>query len=135
MSNRKEAPRLMSWDPRTAEAIEHSNDLHVSPFREDGTTYGTPTWVYAVVVDGDVYVRAYHGTASRWYHAAVAQRAGRIQAAGSAYEVEFEPVSDEKLNDRVDDAYRHKYAGDSYLDQMIDATRRAATVRITPRQG
>lgn len=122
----------MSWDPKVAQAVEKSNDLHVAPFREDGKTYGTPTWVYAVVVDGDVFVRAYHGTSSRWYHAAVTQRAGRIQAAGGTYEARFEPATDPALNDRVDAAYRRKYAGDSYLPAMVDATRRAATVRITP---
>lgn len=29
-----------------------------TPFREDGKTYGKPTWMWAVVVDGDLYVRA-----------------------------------------------------------------------------
>lgn len=38
-----------------------SDDLHISPFREDGKTYGTPTWIWSVVVDGGLYVRAYNG--------------------------------------------------------------------------
>jgi hypothetical protein len=38
--------------------IDEANDLHISPFREDGKTYGTPTWIWAVVVDGVLYVRA-----------------------------------------------------------------------------
>ena len=24
--------------------IAEADDLHISPFREDGTTHGTPTW-------------------------------------------------------------------------------------------
>ena len=122
----------MSWDPEIIERIENSNDLHVAPFRDDGKTPGTPTWVYAVAVDGDVFVRAYNGTGSRWYGAAVKQRAGRIQIAGETYEARFEPVSAEGLNDRIDAAFREKYAGDDYLAPMVDAKRRAATVRITP---
>ena len=26
-------------------SIANTDDLHISPFREDGTTYGTPTWI------------------------------------------------------------------------------------------
>jgi hypothetical protein len=38
--------------------IDEADDLKISPFRADGTTYGTPTWIWEVVVDGDLYVRA-----------------------------------------------------------------------------
>ncbi|WP_236756108.1 DUF2255 family protein [Actinomyces radicidentis] len=48
-----------------------SDDLHVSPFREDGTTYGTPTWIWSVVVDGRLFIRAWNGPSGRWYQAAV----------------------------------------------------------------
>jgi hypothetical protein len=45
-----------------------------------------------VVVDDDLYVRAYNGKSSRWYQAALRQKAGRISAAGMTREVAFEPV-------------------------------------------
>ncbi len=73
--------------------IDEADDLHIAPFREDGKTYGTPTWIWEVVVDGDLYVRAYNGVNSRWYKAALLQKAGRIQAAGITKEVAFELVS------------------------------------------
>jgi hypothetical protein len=75
--------------------------------REDGVTYGTPTWIRSVAISQDLYVRAYHGQDSRWYQAAVRQKAGRITAAGMTKEVTFEPV-DGPINDLVDDAYRAK---------------------------
>jgi hypothetical protein len=56
--------------------IAATDDLHVAPFRDDGTTYGTPTWIWSVAVDGGLYVRAYNRTSSRWHQAAVRQRAG-----------------------------------------------------------
>ncbi|MDQ0470040.1 hypothetical protein QO011_003056 [Labrys wisconsinensis] len=112
--------------------IAGADDLHISPFREDGFTYGTPTWIWSVAVDGSLYVRGYNGQASRWYQAAVRQKAGRITAAGMTREVAFEPV-DGPINDRVDDAYRAKYARSPYLGPMIGARARAATIRITPR--
>ena len=42
----------MPWDDDTLTAIADTDDLHVAPFREDGTTYGTPTWIWSVVVAG-----------------------------------------------------------------------------------
>ncbi len=66
--------------------------LHISPFREDGVTYGTPTWIWSVAVDDALHVRGYNGQRSRWYQAAVRQRAGRIVAAAMTREVTFEPA-------------------------------------------
>jgi hypothetical protein len=91
-----------------------------------------PTWIWSVAVDGHLYVRAYNGQSSRWYQAALRQHAGRVLAAGLTKEVGFEPV-DADINDRIDEAYRVKYRGSPYLNPMIDARARAATVRITPR--
>ncbi len=34
--------------------IAATDDLHISPFRDDGKTYGTPTWIWSVVVDGEL---------------------------------------------------------------------------------
>jgi hypothetical protein len=51
--------------------IAAADDLHVSPFREDGATFGTPTWIWSVAVDGSLYVRAYNGRSSRWHQAAL----------------------------------------------------------------
>lgn len=123
---------MSDWKPEVLDVIAGSDDLHVSPFRADGVAYGTPTWIWSVVVDGGLYVRAYNGRNSRWYQAAMAQGAGRITVAGRTHEVVFEPA-DQAVNDRVDAAYEAKYAGSPYLPPMVSAGTRAATVRITPR--
>jgi hypothetical protein len=56
-----------AWTADHLDAIEGNADLFVSPFRDDGATYGTPTQTWALVVDGDVYVRAASGADSSWY--------------------------------------------------------------------
>ncbi|QQF06198.1 DUF2255 family protein [Sinorhizobium meliloti] len=122
---------MTTWPKDELERIAATDDLHIAPFREDGKTYGTPTWVWSVVVDGDLYVRGYNGQKSRWYQAAIRQRAGRITAAGMTKEVSFEAV-DGAINDRIDDAYRQKYRTSRYLAPMISERARAATVRIVP---
>ena len=124
---------MSTWSKEELRRIAETDDLHVSPFREDGKTYGTPTWIWSVVVDDEVFVRAYNGQSSRWYKAAMRQGAGRITAAGMTKEVTFEPV-DGNINDRIDDAYRAKYKRNPYLDPMIGKRARAATVRVEPRQ-
>lgn len=124
---------MKTWQKEELGKIAGTDDLHIAPFREDGVTCGTPTWIWSVAVDGDLYVRAYNGPSSRWYQAALRQKAGRIIAAGLTREVSFEPVAG-AIDDRIDDAYRAKYRGSPYLKPMIGAGPRSATVRITPRQ-
>jgi hypothetical protein len=127
----------MTWLKDELRRIGEADDLHISPFREDGTTYGTPTWIWSVVVDDALYVRAYNGQNSRWYRAAVNQGAGRITAAGMRREVSFEPMdgpTNEPINDRVDEAYRAKYHDSPYLKPMIGARARSATVKVAPRE-
>lgn len=123
---------MSNWREAELKKIAAADDLHISPFREDGVTYGTPTWIWSVVVDGGLYVRGYNGQNSSWYKAAVTQKAGRIRVAGLEREVEFEPIVGE-VNDRIDEAYRAKYSSSPYLAPMIGKRARAATVKITPR--
>jgi hypothetical protein len=123
---------MAAWSKDELRKIAEADDLHIAPLRDGGATYGTPTWIWSVAVDGALYVRAYNGRNSLWYKAAMRQRAGRIIAAGITKEVAFEPV-DGPINDPIDDAYRAKYRGNSYLASMIGARARSATVRVLPR--
>jgi hypothetical protein len=123
---------MSSWSKEELRKIEESDDLHISPFRENGVTYGTPTWIWSVAVDGNLYVRAYNGTNSSWYQAATKQKAGRITAGGLTKEVAFETVEGQ-IDDRIDDVYRTKYQSSPYLKAMISSRARSATVRIFPR--
>jgi hypothetical protein len=125
---------MNDWIKDDLDKIAASEDLHVAPFRDDGETYGTPTWIWSVVVDSALYVRAYNGKASRWYQAALREKAGRISAAGMTEEVLFEPI-DGTINDRIDEAYRLKYRDSRYLEPMIGNRARAATMEVKPRDG
>ena len=123
---------MAAWAQDELSKIAKADDLHIAPFREDGKTYGTPTWIWSVVVDGMLYVRGYNGQSSRWYQAALRQKAGRIITAGMIKEVTFEPVEG-AINDEVDTAYRAKYKNGAYLSPMIGKRARSATVRVMPR--
>jgi hypothetical protein len=111
--------------------IDKADNLHIAPFREDGKTYGTPTWIWVVVVADALYVRAYNGVNSRWYKSALQQKAGRVIAAEMTKDVIFEPVQGD-INNLIDEAYKSKYSSSSYLAHMIGNTARSATVKISP---
>jgi hypothetical protein len=134
MHKRTDEPTAVEWPPNELQQIADTDDLHISPLRDDGETYGTPTWIWSVVVSGALYVRGYNGQQSRWYQAAVRQRAGRIRAAGVTKEVVFASV-DGAINNRVDAAYRAKYGGSPYLAAMIGEPARSATVQVMPLKG
>jgi hypothetical protein len=123
---------MAAWDPQLIATIAATDDLHIAPLRADGLTMGTPTWIWSVVVDGRLFVRAYNGRPSGWYQSAMTQHAGQITAAGRTIDVTFKPA-DPALQDRIDDAYRAKYAGDFYLGSMISKRAQAAAVEVTPR--
>lgn len=61
---------MATWLKDELRRIAETDNLHIAPLREDGVTYATPTWLWSVVVDGELYVRAYNGRQSRWYQAA-----------------------------------------------------------------
>ena len=124
---------VTTWSKDELRKIAEADDLHISPFREDGVTYGTPTWIWSVAVENALYARGYNGQKSSWYLAAVRQKAGRIIAAGMTKVVAFEPV-DGPINDRIDNAYRAKYHDSPYLRPMISARARSATIKVMPRR-
>lgn len=128
---------MTAWPKDELRRIAEADDLHISPLRDDGVTNGTPTWIWSVVVDDALYVRAYNGKDSRWYRAALRQKAGRIITAGMTKEVTFETVDgpiNDSINERIDSAYRTKYHGSPYLKPMIGKRARSATVRVVPRE-
>jgi len=56
---------MATWPKDELRKIAEADDLHIAPFRENGVTHGTPTWIWSVAVDGALYARAYNGQDSR----------------------------------------------------------------------
>lgn len=124
-----------NWNQEQLNLFSDADDLYISPFYSDGETPGTPTWIWSVVVDNALYVRAYNGQRSRWYQSAVEQNAGKIQIAGQKYDVEFQSIEDDPaLTDLINQAYRKKYGNSDYLSPMLKEGPVSATVQIAPRK-
>lgn len=122
---------MSTWNEDELRRIAQTDDLRVAPFRDDGVTYGTLTWIWSVVVGGNLYARAYNGTASSWYKAALRQRGGRMTAAGMEWNVTF-ARADDAVAAQIDEAYKAKYGSSPYLGPMIGNKARTATVVILP---
>ena len=123
---------MTAWTADQLAKIEDNPDLFVSPFREDGRTYGTPTQTWALVVDGKVYLRAANGPKSRWYQAAITQKAGGVRVSGTFINVTFEAAgTDDEA--AIDAAYEAKYPGSSAVAIMQGDGPKSASVRISPR--
>jgi hypothetical protein len=122
---------MTTWSKDELRKIAESDDVHISPFRAAGKTYGTPTWIFCVAVDDALYVRPYSGKNSRWYQEAMRQKVGRIIVAHMTKEVTFESVEG-PINDHIDQACRAKYPDSPYLSSMISARARSATVKVMP---
>ncbi|MFF4353648.1 DUF2255 family protein [Streptomyces sp. NPDC001530] len=83
-----------------------------------------------VVVDGELYVRAYRGVRSRWYRAAQEHGHGRIQAGAVTRDVLLE-TGDLEPSAEIEAAFRGKYGRPA--DALVaSAEARAATIRIDP---
>lgn len=111
--------------------IVQKDDFHIAPFHADGFTYGTLTWIWAVSVEGKLFVRAYNGTNSKWYQSAIKQKAGKIKAAGMERKVEFKTINGE-INHKIDQAYKEKYGVSPYLNAMISERTKEATIQVLP---
>ena len=122
---------MAEWSAVQLTAIAENSDLFVSPFREDGTIYGTPTQTRALVVEGSVYVRPPTGRNLAGF-SLMTQGTSRVRVAGQYYDVIFEAAGDEN-EAAIDAAYEAKYRGSSAVPIMQGAGPKSASVRISPR--
>lgn len=87
------------------------------------------TEIWAVVVDGEGYIRNGFGDASKWYRRAQRTHRAAFIDGDRRYPVTIEDVDDESTLDAVDAAYRAKYSG-SGLAAVVSAGTRRYTMRV-----
>src|SRR5215470_533844 len=123
---------MVGWNPTELEQIAVAREIEVSSLREDGALT-KPVTIWAVRVEGELYVRSVRGGAGHWYRAAARRHEGRIEAGDAAVDVAFEDAP-HHLDAEIDDAYRQKYGYPSDpVDSITTAEARATTTRIVPR--
>ncbi len=124
---------MIDWTEDELKRIGNADELQIQTTRLDGTLR-KPVTIWTVRVGRELFIRSYRGRASSWFRGALKNNHGRIQAGGVSKAVTFNEVSDPGINDQIDTAYKTKYGrmGAAYVNTMVSADIRAATIKIIP---
>ena len=115
---------MTGWTPAELAAITCADSLGLTVGHEPHSEVE----LGMVLVQDELYVRAYQGPRSRWFQAARESRQGRIRVGDIARDVQLTPAVGPVA--AIDAAYQAKYGSSSALIASTQA--RAATLRVTP---
>jgi hypothetical protein len=118
----------MDWRGR----IEAVREVDIETSRgPDAPVHRTIIW--AVVADGDVYVRSLRGERGRWFRELMANPDAVLHVEGEAIPVRAVRADDPESVERATDGFRRKYGKSRSLDSMIRDEIAPTTVRLDPR--
>jgi len=125
---------MTAWTSDELNKIGTAEELEIASLRRDGTLRN-PMTVWVVRLGDDLYVRSWRGRTGAWFRGTQVRHEGRIWAGGVEKDVTFVEEADADLNDQIDAAYRTKYRryGARYVNPMVAAEVRAATIKLVPR--
>lgn len=117
------------WTPAELATISSMEEVHVCSRRADGSMSPGQT-IWAVVVDGSVFIRSTDGPTKPWFRAARNRGTGRFNVSDSVFSVKFEDAGD------IDQApieaeYRRKYRHRPEYN-VNRAAGSTATLRLLP---
>ncbi|HEX7228796.1 MAG TPA: DUF2255 family protein [Candidatus Binatia bacterium] len=126
---------MTAWTKDELDKIGQADELEIASVRRDGTL-SNPVTIWVVRIGNNLYVRSYKGRRGAWFRAAQVHHQGHVRAGGIEKDVAFVEETDAAIDDQIDTAYRTKYRGygAQYLDPMVAAEARAATIRLVPRE-
>lgn len=93
------------FDRDILEMLDQADEVHI----ETGRGGSTGTVIWAVVVDGSVFVRSVRGGKGRWYREASANQEATLRVDGRRVPVRVVPETDAAVIGKVSEAYREKY--------------------------
>ncbi len=101
-----------SLDGETLDALDRTEEVHIET-RRDASFPGHETVIWAVVVDGDAFVRSVRGAKGGWYREASANPEVTLRVNDERVPARAVPETDARTIERVSGAIREKY-GASY---------------------
>jgi hypothetical protein len=119
------------WTTAELTAIAEVGEVHVSSRRPDGSLSRGQT-IWAVVVDGSVFIRSTDGPDKPWFRAAKNRGVGCFQAGDLILDVTFDDVSDLDQGP-IEAEYRRKYHR-SPAYNVNRAAGSSATLRLLPQR-
>jgi hypothetical protein len=113
-------------------AIDSAPEVDIETRRGEGAPVHRTT-IWAVVADGDVFVRSLKGASGRWYRELMSEPAAVLHARGAAFPVQAVPASDPESVGRASEALRRKYSDSRSLHSMLEDDILDTTVRLERR--
>ena len=113
-------------------AIDSAPEVDIETRRGEGAPVHRTT-IWAVVADGDVFVRSLKGASGRWYRELMSDPVAVVHAQGDAFPVRAVPASDPGSVERASEALRRKYSDSRSLESMLEDDILDTTVRLEPR--
>ena len=111
--------------------VEAAREVDIETRRaDDAPAHRTTIW--AVVDDGDVFVRSWRGATSRWHREITAYPAAVLHVEGEAIPVRAVAATDPGSVERASAGYRRKYGDSSVVDSMVREEILDTTIRLEP---
>ena len=118
----------MPFSQEDLERIDRAKTVRIETSKPDGPAHSTIIW--AVVVDGDVFVRSWRGPGARWYRETLANPDVAIQIRKDRMPARAVPATDADSVARASAGLERKYAGDPAVASMVRDEILGTTLRI-----
>lgn len=121
---------MTKWTEEELTAFKDAQTLQNRPYSDDHRSFLEDNPVWEVTVDKQVFIRGAKGIKdTKWYQAGI-KNGGQVEVGDKTFEVEYEPVKNDKLIKQVTAAYNKKYQGQYPIDLMVSDPVAKATVAI-----
>lgn len=106
----------MGFSQEELDLIDRAEEVEIETTGGDGAVHRTIIW--AVVDDGDVFIRSYHGPDARWYREALADPTVAVAVDGRRLPAEAILATDPASIERTSAGLTRKYAHDPATPRM-----------------
>jgi hypothetical protein len=106
----------MGFSQDELDLIDRTEEVEIETNGADGAVHRTIIW--AVVDDGDVFIRSYRGPNARWYREALANPSVALGVDGRRLPADAIPAADPTSIERTSAGLTRKYANDPATPRM-----------------
>lgn len=106
----------MGFTEHEIEQIDRTDEVEIETAGADGAAHRTIIW--AVVDEGEVFIRSYRGPNARWYREALARPSVALHVDGLRLPAEAIPAADPNSIERTSAGLASKYPNDPAMPRM-----------------
>ena len=120
----------MSFSPTELDLIDRAQEVEIETQPPDGPAHRATIW--AIVDDGQVFIRSWRGESARWYREARANPAVALHVDGQRLTATAIPATDPDAVERTSAGFRAKYPPGKSVDDMVRPEVLDTTLRLEP---